>query len=349
VIGIAVLGAGDVAERHVKGLVAAGGVRLVSITDVVRARAEALASRYGFERVAPSAEAAFAARDVDLVVVLTPHDLHAPQATAALSAGKDVLCEKPMARTLAECDAMLAAARASGRRLFVTHSYRADFFYAQARARVDAGALGKLTLGAFRWFTDEIARLEDPAHWKGTRERSGGGVLIDGGCHVADLGNAYFGRARRVQALAGRLVARREGLGEDTAAFAVEYASGALATFTLSFVAGSAFRGRRFAAAVAVDLYGTQGHIESGLSVRDDDFRRYVREHRSGEPDRAFVPDGRGTLGDIDTALLRAMRGEAPAPVTALDARNAVAVVEAAYRSLASGRTEEVDWREAET
>ena len=282
-LGVAVIGAGEIARRHVDGLLRAGGVRFISVVDRAHERAEELARTCSFARVERSVEALIAADDVDLVVVLTPHDCHAPQVVAALDAGKHVICEKPMARTLDECDAMLAAASRSGRQLFVTHALRSVFFFATAHERVAAGALGRVLLGAFTWYTDELARLEDPAHWKGTVDESGGGVLIDGGCHVADVGNWLFGRARRVHAFARRLVAKRERVGEDTAALHVEYDTGAMASYALSFTAGSAFRAKTFACGMDVDLFGTAGHLEGGYRIRDAEHRHYALEHRSEE------------------------------------------------------------------
>ncbi|MCZ6793738.1 MAG: Gfo/Idh/MocA family oxidoreductase [Planctomycetota bacterium] len=344
---VGLLGAGDVAERHVRGLLSAGSVALVAVYDPATGRAETLGGRLGFERTAADARQVIDADDVDLVLVLTPHHLHAEQSMAALRAGKHVICEKPMACRVEECDAMLECAAACGRRLFVSHALRCDFFFRVALERLREGALGRLTLGSIRWFTDEFARLETPGHWKGTTERSGGGVLIDGGCHVADLANALFGRPLRVHAMGGLLVASREGLGEDTAVFSVEFASGAVCSFALSFVAGSAMREERFACGMDVDLYGTEAHLGGGYRIRDDVVRRYAREHRQGEPERIHVDDGRTEAGEVDARIVEALRtGEEP-PVTALEARNALAVVEAAYRSLRSGAAEDVDWRQS--
>lgn len=356
-IRLGILGAGEVTERHVRGLLTSGEVTPVTIFDPLTERSHVLAQRFGFERVAKAEREVLAGGDIDLVLLCTPHDVHADQAIEALSAGKDVLCEKPMACTVADCDAMLDTAARTGRRLFVTHALRSEFFFRTVTRRLREGALGRLTLGSMSWYTDELERLEDPAHWKGTVDRSGGGVLIDGGCHVADLGNTFFGTARRVQALSGLLVANvkrpdrsrtereEKTLGEDTAVYSVEYTSGALCTFALSFVVGSGFRQDRFACGLHVDLYGDEGHVEGGYRVREESFQRYAVEHHRGEPDRVHVDDGRTTMGDVDTQIVAALkRGEDP-PVTAVEARNAVAVVEAAYRSLRSGRTENVDWR----
>jgi len=344
---LGIAGAGDVAERHLEGLLLAGGVKVQAIAEPVKERREAFQKAHGIPFATGDFKLLSTSKEIDAVLILTPHDLHESMTCEALRAGKDVICEKPMARSTPECDRMLDAARSSGQKLFITHSLREDFFFRTASRRIKEGALGRLLAGSFRWLTDELARLDEPGHWKGTKSRSGGGVLIDGGCHVADLGNALFGRACRAHAFGKKLVARRAEVGEDTAVFAVEYETGSMSSFLLTFTAGAGFRPKGgFAAGMVADLYGTEGHIQGGYFIRDADVRRWCNEARSGEPDKSHYFDGKSRPGDIDVSILRALRGEAPPPLTALDARNAVAVVEAAYQSIATGRVAEVDWRD---
>jgi len=344
---IGVLGAGEIASVYVEGLKSVDDAELEIVGDPIAARAKELGAQFGFRRTTTAADAILTDPNVDLAVVLTPHWLHARQVVTALQAGKDVICEKPMATSVVDCDAMIDAAAAAGRRLGITHALRGEFFYEHALESFRAGRLGALNLASFRWYTDEIARLDDPGHWKGTLAESGGGVLIDGGCHVADIANAFLGRARRVCAFGGRLVSTRDGVGEDTAAFSVEYESGAIASCAISFVAGRALRQKRFACGLDMELWGTDGQIEGGYRMREASFRRYCREHRVGEPDRAWVDEADRSEGRIDMQILQAFTSGAELPVTPIDARNAVAVVEAAYRSIETGTTQDVDWRES--
>ncbi len=345
---IGLIGAGDIASRHAEELRDERRVRIAAVAEPHAGRRAEFASRFEIPRQTGEYRELLSEPAIDLVLILTPHHLHLPMVLDSLKAGKHVICEKPMGRTLAECDAMLAAAASSGKKLFITHNLRGDFFYRTARRRIDSGAVGRLLLGSFRWFTDEIARLEDPGHWKGTVDRSGGGVFIDGGCHVADLGNAFFGRARKVAAAGKRLVASRDDRGEDNGGFIVHYDSGATATFALSFTAGKGFRASRFAAGMNVDLFGTEGHLEGAYLLRDEVLRRWCIERRPGvEPIHHPPPESSPHSNDGD--FVRALLDGAPPPLTAVDARNAVAVVEAAYRSMRTGRIEDVDWRDGST
>jgi len=343
---IGIVGAGEVAVRHIEGLLAAGAA-IAGVAEPVEERRRAFQEKHGVPLGVSDYRLLLASSEIDTVLILTPHALHVSMAVEALRAGKHVICEKPMATSTEDCDRMLEAARSSKRALLVTHSLREDFFCRFAIERVRAGGAGRLIAGSFRWFTDELARLEAPGNWKGTKQLSGGGVLIDGGCHVADLANALFGRARRVHAFGRRLVATRDAVAEDTASLSIEYESGAIVSCLLGFTAGSNHRGPGgFSAGMFADIHGTEAHIEGGYWIREGAWRRWAIERRGGEPDRAHEPDEPVRLGQIDFALVRALRGEAPPPLTALDARNAVAVVDAAYLSLATDRVAEVDWRD---
>lgn len=347
-IRVGIVGAGDVVGRHVEGLVRSPGVRITAVAEPIESRRVALARAHGIEFAVADYRLLLAAKDVDVVLLLTPHNLHAAMTVEALQAGKHVVCEKPMAPSLVDCDRMLDTAQAMKRELYITHSLREDFFYKLTVERTRSGALGKLLGASFRWYTNETARLNDPTHWKGTKAGSGGGVLVDGGCHVSDLANAFFGRARRVTALASKLVAQRPEVAEDTAAFSIEYESGALVSVLLSFTAGSSLcPPGGFAAGVQTTVHGSVGSMEGGFCLRGADFRRFCTEYRSGEPDQQHHYDGKAAAGDIDFAIFRALAQQGPPPLTALDARNAVAVVEAAYESIDTGHTADVDWRDA--
>jgi predicted dehydrogenase len=182
-VGVAIIGAGNVAKLHAAAFVGAGA-RLVAVCDVRPEKASRLAEQHGVEAMTRAADV-FARKDVDAVVVAVPNNVHRELAVAALAAGKDVLLEKPMALNVGECDRILTALRGSRRLLqmgFVTRQFAASI---AARRLVEEGRLGRVyhakaslyrrrgIPGLGRWFT--------------TRAESGGGVLIDLGVHLIDL------------------------------------------------------------------------------------------------------------------------------------------------------------------
>ena len=121
----------------------AGRFELVAVADDQPGRRREAQARFGCAAHA-TVDALVADPNVDLVVVATPNHLHAGHAVAALAAGRDVLCEKPMATAAADAQNMIAAAAATGRLLTVFNNRRFDPHFLQVRDVIDAGALGRI-------------------------------------------------------------------------------------------------------------------------------------------------------------------------------------------------------------
>jgi predicted dehydrogenase len=146
-----------------------------------------------------------------------------------------VICEKPIARTLEEADAMLAAAEASEGRLLI--SLPMLYYPAIARAAeiIRSGEIGRPFLAEFAVWDDEFERMSDPDHWKGSLKHAGGGVLIDGGYHPLYVLLHLFGRPRAVTAMCRSARIHVEGKGEDTAIVALDFGEGALGNLVVTF------------------------------------------------------------------------------------------------------------------
>ena len=128
--------------------------------------------------------------DVDLVDVCTPGDSHAEIAVAALEAGKHVLCEKPLANTVAEAAEMVAAAERAqqhGVRSMVGFNYRRVPALALARALVAEGRLGEIRHVRAQYLQDWIVDPAFPLVWRLQKDRAGSGALGDIGAHIVDL------------------------------------------------------------------------------------------------------------------------------------------------------------------
>ncbi|HET7697869.1 MAG TPA: Gfo/Idh/MocA family oxidoreductase [Vicinamibacterales bacterium] len=185
---VAIVGCGLIGEKRSRAL---AGAQLTVCADVRRDRAEALA------RTVPGASAtddwrdAVARADVDIVVAATVNDALAPVAIAALGAGKHVLIEKPAGRSVAEVDAVAAAASRAGRRVRVGFNHRYHPALRKARALVEADALGEMMFVRGRY--GHGGRVGYDREWRADPAVAGGGELIDQGVHLIDLARWFLG------------------------------------------------------------------------------------------------------------------------------------------------------------
>jgi predicted dehydrogenase len=185
--------------------------RLKLICGRDRERAEALAARFGWEEVSTSWEEAVGRAGVDLVDVSVPGALHAPVSIAAARAGKHVLCEKPLANSLEEARAMLAAVREAGVLHMVQFNYRRVPAVALARQMLDEGQLGTLYHYRARYFQEWGVYPQVRAPWKLDREQAGSGALGDLGSHMIDLCRYLAGEIREVTGMTETFVKERPG------------------------------------------------------------------------------------------------------------------------------------------
>jgi predicted dehydrogenase len=159
-------------------------------------RSAAAADRLGWAESATDWRSVVARDDIDLVDICTPGDSHAEIAVAALEAGKHVLCEKPLANTLAEADAMTDAAErahAGGARAMVGFTYRRVPAVALARQLVAEGRIGEVRHVRAQYLQDWIADPEAPFSWRLDKARAGSGALGDIGAHIVDMAQYVVG------------------------------------------------------------------------------------------------------------------------------------------------------------
>jgi predicted dehydrogenase len=190
---VAVIGCGAVAASHyLPALQACRGAAAALLVDPDRERARALGARFGVADVAVDHRQAIG--EVEAAVVAAPNHLHAPIALDLLRAGVHVLVEKPMALTPGDCEALIAAAAASGARLTVGLQFR---FFDSTRlvSRLfQAGVLGELR--RFELRLGVVSRWPFATDFLLRRETAGGGVLVDYGVHVLDLLLHWLGDPR---------------------------------------------------------------------------------------------------------------------------------------------------------
>jgi len=196
---VAIVGCGRIGQRRARAL---GADILVVCADVVRERADALAETSPGARSVASWREAVEQRDVNVVVVATPHHLLAQVTLAAVAAGKHVLVEKPGARSAAELEPVINAARSMGVLVRVGFNHRYHPGARKARELVDAGGVGELLYVRGRY--GHGGRLGYEKEWRADPAVSGGGELVDQGVHLIDLARWFLGEFQDVQGFAQR-------------------------------------------------------------------------------------------------------------------------------------------------
>ena len=193
--GVAIVGCGLIGRKRA---IALGSHRLVACADLDLERARGLA---GSTALATSSwQDAVAHPDAGIVIVATTNDALAPVAIAALEAGKDVLVEKPAARSVAEIDRLIEVARRTGGVIAVGFNHRFHPALRRARQIVDSGTMGPLMFVRARY--GHGGRLGYEREWRADPALSGGGELIDQGVHVIDLARWFLGDFPVVEGLA---------------------------------------------------------------------------------------------------------------------------------------------------
>ena len=219
---LALLGCGWVADMHARAAEMCGHT-VVGVANHRLESAQRFAAEHGIERVTTDWHELVRAPDVDVVVVCTPNALHAPQSIAALAAGKHVLCEKPMATTVADGEAMLAAAAEHDRLLLVLHPWRHHDAVIALRAAIVAGELGRVVRthgygvhadwGPGGWFTDPVL--------------AGGGALVDMGIHAIDTVRFLLGEPEAVRVQASIATAHGSYAVDDDGLVLIDWEGGA--------------------------------------------------------------------------------------------------------------------------
>nr|WSW65389.1 Gfo/Idh/MocA family oxidoreductase [Streptomyces sp. NBC_00995] len=261
-LGVGMVGYAFMGAAHSQGWRTAGHVFTLPMRPVLaaicgreRTAVQAAADRHGWAAAETDWRALIARDDVQLVDICTPGDSHAEIAIAALEAGKHVLCEKPLANTVAEAEAMTEAAvraAARGQIAMVGFNYRKVPALTYARKLIAEGRLGTLRHVRATYLQDWLVDPASPLTWRLKKEHAGSGALGDLGAHIVDLAQYLAGELLvSVSAMSETFVRERPllavpsgGLGgvaaagesgavtvDDAALFTGRLASGALASF----------------------------------------------------------------------------------------------------------------------
>jgi predicted dehydrogenase len=246
------IGCGDIAQRRVApALRDLPHCELLAVTRSRSNLAESFANKFGAKKWYTTWQDLLADKDIDAVYIATPVHLHAAQTIAAAEAGKHVLCEKPMAMNVNECDDMISACRTNNVKLGVAY-YR--HFYPvveHIKTVINSGEIGKpvlVQINAFEWFDPEP---NHPRYWLLDKRLAGGGPMFDFGCHRIELLVNVFGPVKHITSIVSNVVFDREV--EDTAVTLIQFESGPCAMLSVTHAASEPRD--------TLDIFGTHGSI----------------------------------------------------------------------------------------
>lgn len=336
-LGFAILGAGMIAEYYAQAIAANGenGARLIAIGHYDPQRFSEIERRFGVPCMLE--QELLSHPDIDGMCICTPSGQHAGQTIRAAWAGKHVLVEKPMATSLADADAMIAACQDHRVALGVAFQSRTKPLFQEIYRAIQSGELGELTLGLVNLPYYRPQSYYAQAAWRGTWALDGGGVLMNQGIHQVDLLAWYMGTPVEVRANASTL--HRQIEVEDTLCASLRFANGALAAINATTTAAPGFPPR-------IEIYGNRG----GLQVEGDTPVRWwlggqepVSDRQGSQPASVRPPsagagaDPRGISIAGHIALvsdfIQAVRDHRPPLVDGTEGRRSLAIVLAIYQA----------------
>jgi UDP-N-acetyl-2-amino-2-deoxyglucuronate dehydrogenase len=229
-IRVGLIGCGKVGSIHAAALKSIPEAEFVAACDADAGRAAAFAANYG---VRPCTDLPALFEGVEAVIIGTPHPLHAKPAIRAAEAGIHVLVEKPMAATVSDCDAMIAAANKTGVTLGVISQRR--FFQPVQRMKtaIDAGKIGRPSLGLFLQYSWREPSYYHSDPWRGRWDTEGGGVLVNQSPHQLDILLWLMGPAAEVSGYWANVNHPNVEV-DDTAVATIRFASGGLGSIITS-------------------------------------------------------------------------------------------------------------------
>jgi predicted dehydrogenase len=336
---LAIVGAGAIAQRNATEAAASGLCTIAGVFDVNVKVARDMAQRLGAP-VFTTYEQVLDSRDVDAVLMSTPHHVHKSMTVDAAAAGKHVLVEKPIATTLVDAEEMIAACKRAGVALTVNYSFRYLPKIQKARELVQAGALGDVIgvqiianqLLDPGWWVG--ARSNSPDDWRASRDKAGGGHLIMVVCHAIDY-MYYISGLRGTRVYCEYVTAASPGDVEDSFALSCRWGEKAIGNVTgSSVVRGPGIAEER--------IWGTKGTItlnDEGLtlySTRPVDGKKPGKVHKY----RKF-PSVSWTAEWVRNFVIAVREGREPEVSPQAGWEN-LAFITAAYQSMHEGKAIDV-------
>jgi predicted dehydrogenase len=339
---VGVIGVGGIAGAHMPGWQESPIAEVVAFSDVVPKMLKERGAQYGVARLYDDAKALIRDPDIDIVDVCTPNAYHAPLAIAALSAGKHVICEKPLAPTPREIRKMITARNKSKKLLMTAQHFRFQASSQAMKKAIDEGVLGNV-YHARSWMLRRSGAPTRPGFVQ--KKHSGGGPCIDIGVHILDLTLWFMGNPKPVgvsgvtrDTLAKQRSAFSDWGGpipkswdvEEMAAAFVRFESGATLVLEVSWLLHHKTTGED----MQMWLYGDKGgsHWPSNELYTTN---KASKQHYNTE---VVYRDGREPHAQECMSFAEAVAQGKPSPVPAEHSLDVLAILDGVYRSAKAGK-----------
>jgi predicted dehydrogenase len=346
---VAFIGAGAIVQRgHIPSFQRLSNVETVAICDVNLSRAQTVAEEMHIPHAFSDYQEMLAAIQPDIVVVATPNVFHAPMSIAALEAGAHVLCEKPLALTYADAQAMMEKAAQVGRVLTVGTHYRWSTPMRSAKAHVDAGFFGEIYAARTVW--QRRSGIPGYGSWFTNRDLAGAGSILDIGVHALDRALFLMNYPQPVTvsgALFSKFGTRGIGLGgwgsdisapsagarydvDDLAWAFVRFSNGAVLQFQVAWAS-------HLAEQFVLELYGTEGAASVG---HRDNIELYSLLNGQAAKVQVEIPnDPLGSYPRLIENFIHHLDGDPAAEIiTPAQALAGVQIIDGIMRSAVAGR-----------
>ncbi len=337
-----VIGAGSAWGFHSAACAGSPYLTFVAVYDKNRKLAEKVAKRYKANKMEAYGDLKeFLGSDIEAVLIMVPHVFHAELVSRVAAAGKHILCEKPMATTLEDCDAMIQAARKAGVKLMIAENHRFLPAHQYIHDAIQQGLVGDVLLVRAYEGVDEIEGMTQPDFWKGDPIKAGGGSFMDMGAHkFATLQWVLEDEVESVTALLAKQATNLPEKAEDNALSMVRFSKGAVGEVVVSFT-------QMTQPFNSMEIYGTRGTILEN-HMWDRPVRIFSSQDAAGEnKNQWFEPEIEHapfplyyniSARNEDEYFARCILEDREPEFTPEQAKNAIAAVLMGYLSAETGK-----------
>jgi len=336
-LNIAIVGVGHIGSQHAKYASSFGN--LTAVCDIKQDRAKTIGSLYGCTAYFTLDELLTREKTLDLVAVCTPNGLHAEHTIKALKAGCNVLCEKPMATSVRDCERMIHAAEETNRRLFIVKQNRFNPPVKAVKKVIDEGRLGKILDVQVNCFWNRNEDYYTSSDWRG-KLKLDGGTLFTQYSHFIDLLYWLVGDVEEVRAFTDNFLHKSIVEFEDTGVVVLRFCNGAVGT--INFTIDSHHKNMEG----SITLFGEKGTVKVGgqyLNILEyQSIEGYeITGLEQGNPPNTYG-EYKGSMSNHDKVyqnVIDVLVHQGSIATDLLDGLKTVQIIEKIYKSAAKHRS----------